>query len=295
MKMTAEEKEWTICSVLDWTSDYFTRKGLPDGRVEAEVLLSHVLQCPRLELHLKKDDRVPVKQLAQYSRLIIERRNRKPAAYITGEKEFMGLSFKVNEHTLIPRPETELLVEKAISTLKGKKKAVVADICSGSGNIAVSIAKFADVDRVYASDVSESALVTAQDNVFRHGLAAKVILKRGNLFAALEGEHLENGIDLIVSNPPYVALEESGQLAPELKYEPRIALFGGNDGLEFYGRIAADAKKYLKPKGTLIIELNAQRSPAIREIFEKAGYRIEAVSKDYAGFDRIMTLRINNG
>ena len=294
MTINMEEKDWTICSVLDWTADYFSRNGLPESRIEAEVLLSHVLSCPRLQLHLKKDEKVPARELSRFSRLILERRKRKPAAYLTGEKEFMGLSFKVNENTLIPRPETELLVEEAISRLNGKKDIIAADIGAGCGNIAVSIAKLADIQKLYASDVSAAALYTAQENVFRHGLGARIVLKQGNLFDALAGENLENGLDLIVSNPPYVALEESGMLEPELKYEPEIALFGGNDGLDFYKRIAAQAVSYMKSRGVLIVELNARKSMAIRDIFEKAGYRVETVIKDYSGFDRIMTMTVRN-
>ena len=293
--MNINERNWTVCSVLDWTADYFSRNGLPEARTDAEVLLSHVLYCPRLELHLKKDEKVPVKKLSQFSRLIIERRKRKPAAYITGEKEFMGLSFKVNENTLIPRPETEFLVEAAIAELSGHKGNIVADVGAGCGNIAVSIAKNADVEKIYALDVSAEALFTAQENVFRHGLAARIVLKRGDLFEALAGENLEGGVDLIVSNPPYVAVEESGQLEPELKYEPQIALFGGKDGLDFYRRISAEAQRYLKPSGAVIVELNARRSMFIREIFENAGYRVEAVLKDYSGLDRIMIMRAANG
>jgi release factor glutamine methyltransferase len=205
------------------------------------------------------------------------------------------MSFKVNQNTLIPRPETELLVEEAVNRLKGKKDSVVAEIGAGSGNIAVGIAKLADVERLYSCDISGDALFIAQENVCRHGLAAKIVLKQGDMFAAFASENLAGGVDMIVSNPPYVAQSEIEELAPELDYEPEIALFGGTDGMDFYKRLAAGAGEFLKPGGLLIVELNAKRSSAVRYIFEGAGYQVEALIKDYAGLDRILTLRKNNG
>lgn len=293
--MNGDNKDWTICSVIDWTEDYFARNGIPEPRLEAEVLLSSIMNCPRLELNLRKDEKVPPKKLSLFGLYILERKKRRPLAYILGEKEFMGLSFKVNPNTLIPRPETELLVEEALSRLKGKKGAVVAEIGTGSGNIAVSIAKLGDVERVYSSDISSDALFVAQENACRHGVAGKVVLRHGDMFRAFSAENIAGCVDMVVSNPPYVAQSEMSELAPELDFEPDIALYAGADGMEMYRRLAAEAGEYLKPGGLMVLEMNAKRSGTAREIFESAGYAVEALLKDYAGLDRILTLRKANG
>ena len=279
---------WSIGSALDWTADYFSRLDISEARLEAEILLSSVLNCRRLDLHLRRDEVVPPEQLKQFRAFIEERRQRKPVAYILGEQEFMGLRFRVNEHTLIPRPETELLVEETVKLVKAGHDSLLADIGTGSGAIAVSTAALSPLRKIYATDISFDTLKIAQENINAHGLAGRVIVKQGNMLAALNGESLEGSIDIIISNPPYVAEDEAADLAPELGFEPRAALFGGKDGLDFYRVLAKDARTYLKPEGFLLLELSAQKSSLISDILEVAGFAIISLLKDYSGLDRVI-------
>ncbi|MFH1369647.1 MAG: peptide chain release factor N(5)-glutamine methyltransferase [Elusimicrobiota bacterium] len=287
-------RDWTVCSVLDWTADYFERHNISGARLDAEILLSHVLKCPRLDLNLRKDERIPEKILSQYKRFITERKERKPLAYILGEHEFMGMSFRVNNATLIPRPETELLVEEVVNLVRGKGKKVLVEVGTGSGNISVSIAKLTDITTIYATDISMDALKVAQENVFKHSVASKVVLRQGDMFRALESDGLEGKTDIIVSNPPYVSLDEFDGLEPELKYEPRNALNGGEDGLDFYKILSVESRKYLKPGGLIAVELNSNKSYQIRDIFESTGFAVETIIKDYSGLDRVLTAKIIN-
>lgn len=282
---------WTVARVVEWTEEYFGRNDLPEGRIDAELLLSHVLSCRRLDLYIKKDEEIGKRELAKYKQLIVERKNRKPLSYITGEREFMGMSFEVNSGTLIPRPETELLVEEAVKLIKKHRLKNVLEIGTGSGNIAVSIAKLAGSVKVCSSDASLDALRVAQRNTDAHGVADRVMLKHGDLFKALLGEGLEGSFDMIVSNPPYIAANEKEALAPELSFEPPAALFGGDDGLDFYRSIAKGAGGFLKTGGFLLFEMNSNKSDDIQKLTAGAGYKIEKIIKDYAGLERVLTAR----
>jgi release factor glutamine methyltransferase len=286
---------WTIGATLDWTASYFEKHAIPDARLEAELLLSSVLRCPRLTLHLRREDTVPDEKLKAFKKLIIERQKRKPVSYLLGEQEFMGLSFAVDRNTLIPRPETELLVEEAVRLIDAEKKKMAADLGTGSGCIAVSLAKLSSVEKVFACDISMAALEVAHENILRHGQAGKVVPKHGDLLQALIGERLEGRLGLIASNPPYIPDEELAALQPELAYEPRLALAGGIDGLDFYRRIAADAGSYLEPGGLLIMEMNAAKSREIADIVAANGCTVEKIIKDYAGLDRIIEARKEHG
>ncbi|MCB4790609.1 MAG: peptide chain release factor N(5)-glutamine methyltransferase [Elusimicrobia bacterium] len=282
---------WTVQTVLDWTTDYFNKSDISSARLEAELLLAHVLQCKRLDLNIQKDDVIPEKKLGVYRNYIKTRKTRKPLSYILGRHEFMGLEFTVNEKALIPRPETEILVEETVALMKPLKNAIILDVCTGSGCIAVSIAKMADVKTAYATDISLEALSVCWQNVTAHCLAGKILIKQGDLFEAVKNEGITNRIDIIVSNPPYVAHDEFGSLLPELSYEPRIALDGGKEGLDFYRRLAKEARPYLKPGGYMAVELNANKSLKIAEIFKDEGFKIKKIRKDYAGLDRVLIVQ----
>jgi len=279
---------WTIGRMIDWTAEYFERNNIPESRIDAEVLLSHVLDCPRLELYVKKDKELSKNDISKFKAFVIERKNRKPVSYITGEREFMGLKFKVNPHTLIPRPETELLVEEVLKIVENSKAKLVIEIGTGSGNIAVSIAKLSPAVTVYSADSNIETLRVAQANADLNGVSDRVILEHGNLFDAFKGECLEGKADIIVSNPPYVAYSEKGLLAPELLFEPQSALFGGDDGLDFYKAIMCDAGKYLKKGGYIAFEMNSAKSSQIQKIITDAGFKIEKVVNDYSGLERII-------
>ena len=279
---------WTIAATLAWTEDYLTRHAIPDARLEAEILLAHILRSPRLELLMRGDEPVADHHLARYKELILQRKLRVPVAYLTGEREFMELTFSVNRHTLIPRPETELLAEEAIKRLKMGLRPVVVDVGAGSGCIGLSIAHARPDATVYCTDISIDALHVVWQNATRYGMAGRTRLSRGTLLEPLKSESLENGVDLIISNPPYIPSAELTGLAPELGYEPAGALDGGPDGLTYYKTIARDAMRFLKPEGLLMFELNDTLAADIVSVVQHNGLTCEPLIKDYSGFDRIL-------
>jgi len=282
------EKNWTVGNVLSWTESYFKKNKISEARLEAEILLSAVVGCPRLDLRLKALDTLPQEMLNDFKELILRRRKRVPISYILGEQDFFGLKFLVNEHTLIPRPETEILVEEALEILKRGKGLIAADVCTGSGCIAVAVAKNSGVSKIYATDISSDALKVAYENAARHDVLSKIVLKNGDLLDALRGENIEKKLDMIISNPPYVAENEFDALEPEIKCEPKMALRGGKDGLDFYRSIVSCAAGYLKPGAHLLFEMNSNKSREIREIIENNGFTVENIVKDYSGLDRVI-------
>lgn len=222
---------------------------------------------------------------------VARRAAREPIAYIVGHKEFYGLEFEINPAVLIPRPETELLVEAALNILREKPRARVLDLGTGSGAIAIALAVRAAEAAITATDISDSVLEIARRNARRHGCARRVEFFFGDLFAALSYSHPE--YDLIVSNPPYVCEDEVARLQPEIaRYEPQTALRGGKDGLDFYTRIAAEAGSYLIPGGDLIVEVGAGQAADVERVLEEGGYRIFEVLRDVDGHDRVVHARL---
>lgn len=284
---------WTVRAAIDWTTEYLGRYGVPDARCDAEVLLSAALGCGRGVLALRREEPVPPETLAAYRQMVLRRARREPVAYILGTAEFMGMKFFVNGHTLVPRPETELLVEEALRVLPPPTNGgpVVADLGTGSGCIAVSIAARARGCRVYAVDISRQALAQAGKNAAENGVGGAVMLCLGDLFEPLERDGLAGAFDLIVSNPPYVLTGDLDALEPELFCEPRLALDGGPDGLSFYRRIAAGARRFLKSGGFLALELNDRAAGATAELFSAAGLTVVKTVQDYARLDRILIVK----
>jgi release factor glutamine methyltransferase len=285
--------EWTVSSVLNWTTNYFEQSNIESARLEAEILLANVLNCKRLDLNIKNDSVIGKEALETFKGFIKVRKSRKPLSYILGGQEFMGLEFKVNENTLIPRPETEILVEEVLELIKDIKDPVVFDVCTGSGNIAVSIAKLSKAKTVYALDVSNEALAVCWENIASNSLAGKMVMRQGDMFDAVKNESLEGKVDIIVSNPPYIAEVEFSSLAPEIAFEPRLALYGGKDGLDFYKRLAKESKNFLKPGGFVAVELNSNKSKETADIFKNEGYKVIKIKKDYGGLDRVLISQKN--
>ncbi|HLB25265.1 MAG TPA: peptide chain release factor N(5)-glutamine methyltransferase, partial [Nitrospirota bacterium] len=221
--------------------------------------------------------------------MIARRRRREPLQYITGRQEFRGLAVSVSPSVLIPRPETEMLVEEATALLKDKEGAVVADVCTGSGCVAAALAKELPRATVYATDSKKDALAVAAANAKANGVADRVRFFEGDLFGALAGMGLEGRLDMVVSNPPYVPSGEMARLQPEVLYEPAAALDGGPDGLDFIKRIIRDAPGYLKPGGVLLMEIGFGQSDAVKGL-AGSGPGLEFVSfvKDFAGIDRVL-------
>ena len=310
-----------INEVLRWAREYLSHLNVPEPYMEGEYLLMHVLGCQRKDLLIHPERVLTSDEVKRFSGVIERRGRREPSQYILGEVEFRGLLFKVNREVLIPRPETELLVEEAVNSVcsgdtilnlqeikygvHGIKDVTVLDLCTGSGCIAICIAKELKETipltpplikgergglRVYAVDISAGAIAVAQENARRHGVKDKIQFLVGDMFKAVEPLKLEGKIDLIVSNPPYVSKEAMERLQPEIKgYEPVLALYGGEDGLDFYRRIIQEAPRYLKQQGGLIMESGFNQAGHVRNLFEKEEvFSGIEVKRDLAGIERII-------
>ncbi len=286
----------TVPETLRWAGEYLSLHKVPDPSIEAEFLLAHAFGCQKKDLLIHPERVLTPGEVEQFKGFVERRGRREPLQYILGEVEFRGLSFKVNRKVLIPRPETELLVEEAINSIKGRegsgegKDITILDLCTGSGCIAISIAKELPYCRVYAVDISERAIEVARENAERYGVGERVIFLPGDLFEAIEPLGLDGEIDLIISNPPYVSKKEMEGLQPEIKaYEPLSALYGGEDGLDFYRRIVDEAPFYLSDGGLLIMEIGCSQAERVKDLLENEGLfsQIE-VKKDLSGIDRII-------
>lgn len=259
---------WTTLAVLDWTTKRFTEAGIASARLEAQVLLAHVLQCTRTQLYTGFDKPLGEPELAAYRELIKRRLAGEPVAYLVGEHEFWGMPFYVDASVLVPRPDTETVVEVARSLRPDRSAPCrVLDLCTGSGVLAVSLAKELPAARVVATEVSEPAVAIARRNTERNEVADRVDIRLGDLWEPVVGERF----DLVVSNPPYIASAVIPTLSAEVKREPVLALDGGPDGLAFYDRICAAARSYLEPGGALVVEHGFDQADAVRERFVAAG------------------------
>jgi release factor glutamine methyltransferase len=255
---------------------------------EAELVCSHVLNCDRLSLYLNKDAPLDRDQGAQISRILRRRINGEPLQYILGSVEFMGLEFKVDHRALIPRPETEFLVSAVLERIKltgAPYSHKILDLGTGSGCIAVSIAKLSPQAQVWASDISLAALQLAKTNADLHKV--KIRLFYSDIFRVLQ--KTPEKFDLIVSNPPYIARKEFPGLAREISFEPFLALAAGDDGLDFYRRIISQAAEYLKAKGFLILEMGKGQHRSIENLLKKSKkFEIIEEIKDYNNIERVM-------
>jgi release factor glutamine methyltransferase len=271
---------------------YLTDKGVDAPRLSAELLLSHVLGCKRIELYTNFDRVVEQAKLDELRGLVKRCAEHEPVAYLVGRCEFYSLEIRLNKACLIPRPETELLVERAIDLLRARPQpAAVLDLCTGSGCIAAAIAKNVPECRVTATDVSDEALTAANENVQLHDLGERVRLLCGDLFDPLIGGLDETSFDLVVSNPPYVTSAEMETLDRNVKdYEPVSALHGGVDGLDVYRRILERIEPFLKEDGVLMLEIGYRQGPAIRELLEATCLFAKiTIEKDRSDNDRIAT------
>lgn len=275
---------WTLLSLLNWTTDYFTKNNIPTPRLDAEVLLAHSLKLERLQLYLQFERSMMEAELATFKALIQRRIKGEPVSYIRGIKEFWSLPFKVGPGVLVPRPETELLVECA----KREKFSSILDIGTGSGNLAIALAKEFPQAKITAFDISDEALKYAQENASVHAVHLQIeFIKRDFLTLPAPRFPLH---DLIVSNPPYISTSVWETLPPGIRdFEPRIALDGGPDGLAFYRKIGQTASGLLKEKGMVAVEIGEDQASAVKEIFEKNGLKDIEVIKDYANLPRVVT------
>lgn len=253
--------------------------------LDAQIMLSQVSGCSRIELIAHPELQLSPKAIRKFTEWVNRRSQREPLAYIIGQQEFFGICFEVTPAVLIPRPETEILVETVIEYLKNLDKPILADIGIGSGAVAVSIAKNVLNVVVFGTELSQAALDVARRNVEHAGVQDKVQILYGDLLEPLDGINF----DLIVSNPPYIASGEIDNLQPEIaKYEPKQSLDGGPDGLDYYHRLSAEAPDYLKAGGILVVEVGFSQSDSVKVMFENEGFRNVRAKKDYNGIERVV-------
>lgn len=289
-------KIWRVVDLLDWTVAYFQQHGIPNPRLDAEVLLGHLLEKSRLQLYLHFEMPVFQEHLTPFRELIKKRIAHTPVSYLTNRKEFMSLDFYVDERVLIPRPETEQLVE-TILTIETRDFQRLLELGTGSGVIATSLAVQHPEWEIVATDISESALVVARKNAETHACAARIKFLSGDLFEPIETINANGNaqFDWIVCNPPYIKNTERDTLRPDVRdYEPEIALFGGDDGLNVIRRLIAGAPKYLAPSGKLILEIGATQADAVRTLLEtESAYETYEVFKDYAEKERVVLANVS--
>lgn len=274
-----KEEILTLKEALAKAVDKLQQMEVPDADIDAWYLLSYVTGLDRAAFFLHGEEPMAEPDMIRYRDLVTKRGERIPLQHLTGEQEFMGLDFHVNEHVLIPRQDTECLVERVLPYVDGKR---VLDVCTGSGCIAIAIAKLGKPFIVHGVDISEEALAVARQNATE--LNASVELFAGDLMTKMDGQY-----DVIVSNPPYIPPSVIEGLMPEVRlHEPMLALDGGQDGLEFYRRIAGQAVTRLAPNGRMFLESGCEQAVAVAEILQKQGYREVQVFQDLAGKDRIV-------
>jgi release factor glutamine methyltransferase len=281
----------TLIEAINSASAKLTAAGVPDARLDAELLLRHVLGRDRAWLLAHIQDGLDNERRRTFEQLIERRAGREPLQYITGRQEFWGLDFHVTPDVLIPRPETELIIETVLRHARGRGGPLsIIDLCTGSGCIAVCLAKELTSARIFASDTSGKALAVARENARRHGLAERIHFLEGDLFAPIEELDLHGQVDYIVSNPPYVPSGDRPALQPEVRdFEPAEALFAGPDGTSVHRRMIGKAHEFLRRRGVLIMEMGLGQAPALaRMIGETGAYDAPAVLKDLAGIERVV-------
>ncbi len=285
---------WTIQKLLNWVTEHLTDKGIDSPRLSAELLLCGVVELKRIELYTQFDKPVAKQQLDRLHDLVKRAGQNEPIAYLVGKTEFYSLEINVTPDCMIPRPETELLVERAIEFLRTRPGTqFVCDLCTGSGCIAVAIAKNYPDARIIATDICDAALAVAAGNVEKHQLGDRITLLCGDLFDPIMPQLDVNEFDLIVCNPPYVSTAEYEKLDINVKdYEPKKALFAGVDGLDIYCRIIEKAEEFLKPNAALMLEIGYAQGPAVRQLLEQTGSFVNIkIEKDPHNNDRIVSAR----
>jgi len=278
----------TLLDYLRLTTDFLAAKKIDSARLDAELLLGEVLGLARVQLYTNFERPLAREEVDRYRELVRRRAAREPVAYILGRREFWSLDFEIDRRVLVPRPDTELLVELAVAALQTRAGAAtlhVADVGTGSGAVAVAIAKEVPNARVVATDKSQAALEVAPRNADRHGVADRIEFVSGDLCAPLRGRE---PFDLIVSNPPYVKADEVAALDPEIRdWEPRLALVSGADGMDATRALVESALQVLAPGGSLWVEVGSQAG-AVRECFVSNGYADVRVHRDLAGSERVV-------
>jgi release factor glutamine methyltransferase len=287
----------TVLEAIQRSTEFLAKKGVESPRLQTELLLAHLLKQPRMRLYLEFERVLTAGEVEGLRELIRRRGQREPLQHIVGSTSFCGLEIAVNRDVLIPRPETELLAERGwtflnqLSTLNPQPSTAL-DFGTGSGCLAIALANKCPAAEVYAVDISPAALTLARQNAARHGVAERIRFLQGDGLAALPGE---TRFDLIISNPPYVPSGEIGSLQAEVRdYDPRGALDGGADGLDYGRRLAAESARRLKAHGRLMLEFGDGQAEGLQEILEQHLWIVEAIEEDYSHRPRIVVARRAN-
>ena len=276
----------TVLESIKLSAEYLAKKGIESPRINAELLLAHILNCKRLDLYLTFDRPLSDEEIKLY-RSFLERRGKcEPLQYIVGSVEFYGLQFKVNSSVLIPRPETEILVETIIENYRAKGQVKILDIGTGSGNIAVSLAHNLPEAVITGTDICEKALGLAQENSLLNNTGGQINFLLNDI---LSNDIGQKDFDIVVSNPPYVPANEYNGLRPELRvYEPRHALTDNSDGLNYYRVITARAASLLKPGGRLYFEMGKGQAEEVKKIFKENNVTSIVIKNDYLNIERVI-------
>jgi release factor glutamine methyltransferase len=278
----------TVLEGIQKGADFLAKKGVESPRLQTELLLAHLLKMPRMKLYLNFARTLTPAETDTLREFVKRRSRREPLQHITGSTSFCGHEINVNRHVLVPRPETELLAESGwlfLSTIN-PQSATALDFCTGSGCIAIALAAKCPNAKIVATDISTDGLALAKENAVRNNVAERIEFLQGDGFAALPDAARS---DLIISNPPYIPSAEIAALQPEVRdFDPRAALDGGADGLEFYRLIASQAKTFLNPAGKIMVEFGDGHAEVIRKIFETEKWIVEAVKEDYSQRARIL-------
>ncbi len=278
-----------IKELLNRSDQFLAERGIESSRLDAEVLMADLLDMERIKLYVKYDYPLKSNEIDNYREMIKKRAQRIPVAYITEKKEFMSLEFKVKEGVLIPRPDTENLVEAVIEYCSQNeiKNPQIIDVGTGSGAIAVSLAHYIKDAKIVGVDISPAALKIASYNMEKHKLCERMSILKSDLLTEFINREIK-GIDIIVSNPPYIKKAEMKELAPEVKKEPKTALEAGEDGLDYYRSLIPQSEKIIKNGGKIFLEIGYQQAEAVKNLFGDNWTEVE-VKKDYSENDRIVS------
>jgi release factor glutamine methyltransferase len=284
------EQPWTVGRLLDWTTKFLAQKGFEKPGLDSEVLLAEALGCKRIELYTRHDELAPDEARQKFRDLIRRRVEGCPVAYLVGRKEFFSLELEVGPAVLIPRPDTECVVDECLRLAKGMAEPQVLDVGTGSGCLAVAVARQHKTARITGIDISPAALEVAARNAAKHKVAERIRFLHGDVYSPLTAEER---FDFILSNPPYIKHADMGSLPAGVRdYEPHVALDGGADGFAVFDRLLAGVAAHLKPGGYLIVETgSAQEAPARERIGKMAGLELAKTIHDGAGHPRVLRAR----
>jgi release factor glutamine methyltransferase len=284
------DQSWTFGKLLDWTAKFLAEKRAEFPRLDAEVLLAHVEGCKRIELYTRYEEPASESVRARFKELVRKRIEGCPVAYLVGRKEFFSLEFDVGPAVLIPRPDTETLVTECLERVKELTEPAIADVGTGSGAIAIALAKHHPQARITAIDLSAEALAIARRNADKHGVQDRIQFLEGDLLAPLPAGA---SFDIIASNPPYIAREDWDKLPVGVRqYEPRMALEGGPSGYQVVEKLIEWAKPFLRLGGYLIVEIGSPQESRVRQMIEShSGYELGPTIRDYSGHPRVLRAR----